>query len=98
MIVSYKNKGTKDIAEGANSKGARNLLPVSLHQNARKKLAFIDSIGGIFDLRSAPGGYGWKILTGDRSGQHSIRINNQYRICFNLSGKECEDVEIVDYH
>jgi len=64
---------------------------------ARRKLLMLDAAGSIEDLRAPPGNR-LEALRGDRRGQHSIRINDQFRICFSWSGSGPADVEIVDYH
>ena len=97
-IRSYRDEASRDIALGSFSKQARGRLPPSLHKQARKKFAFLDAANSLVDFRTAPTGYAWKVLTGDRRGQHSIRINDQYRICFQFDGKDCYNVEVTDYH
>ncbi len=96
-IKSYKDKGSRDIAKGDASKEARRSLPVHLHSSARRKFAFIDAATSVQDLKSRPG-LNFHQLTGDRIGQSAIRINDQYRICFLWNGKDCELIEITDYH
>jgi proteic killer suppression protein len=64
---------------------------------ARRKLLMLDAAGSIEDLRTPPGNR-LEALRGDRRGQHSIRINDQFRICFSWSGSGPADVEIVEYH
>jgi len=64
---------------------------------AERKMQFLDSANAIGDLRSPPGNRLEK-LAGNRTGQYSIRINDQYRICFRWTDGEAQDVEIVDYH
>ena len=97
MIIGFTSVGTRDIAMGENTKAARKVLPVNLTRNARAKLAAIDGATSLEDLRNAPG---WRLetLLGDRAGQFSLRINQQYRICFLWTGTDAEMVEIVDYH
>ena len=77
-----------------------NRLPVARFVNiaivARRKLEQLDWAGALNDLRVPPGNR-LEALRGDRAGQHSIRINDQYRLCFRWRGG-AEDVEIVDYH
>ena len=96
-IQSYRDDGTRDVAESINSKTARRSLPVELHQTARRRLAAIDGMTSIADLLLFPG---WRLeqLKGNRLGQYSIRVNDQYRICFRWDGVNAEDVEITDYH
>jgi toxin HigB-1 len=71
-------------------------LPVELHDKAARKL---DQLSAAVSLRSLSlPGLRLEVLKGDRQGQHSIRINNQYRVCFQWTSDGPEDVEIVDYH
>lgn len=97
VIISYRNKATRDIAIGVDSKEARKLLPSTLHESARRRLAFLAAIESTADLRSRVG-LGFHSLRGNRKGQWAIWINSQYRICFVLKGKDIELVEIIDYH
>lgn len=97
MIRSFKNQGTEDIFNGVNSKFARRTCPQSIWRIASRKLDQLDSAESLFELRLPPGNQ-LETLSGDRAGQHSIRINNQYRICFVWRNKEPDEVEIVDYH
>ena len=66
-------------------------------RSALKKLLLLDAADSVQDLRSPPGNHLEK-LTGDRKDQHSIRINNQWRVCFRWKSGHAADVEIVDYH
>jgi proteic killer suppression protein len=68
-----------------------------IERQARRKLLLLDGAGALNDLRSPPGNR-LEALKGDRRGQHSIRINDQWRICFVRRNDGAEDVEIVDYH
>lgn len=97
MLESFKQAGTEDIFNGINSKAARKVCPESIWRVARRKLDQIDSVTTIEEL-SVPPGNRLEQLTGDRDGQYSIRINDQYRICFIWSELGAEEVEIVDYH
>jgi proteic killer suppression protein len=97
MIVAFKNKGTEDIFNGKNTKAARKTCQESLWKIAARKLDQLDSVALLDELRIPPGNC-LEALGGDRSGQHSIRINDQYRICFKWSESGPEQVEIVDYH
>jgi len=97
MIKSFNGRGTEDIFNGVNSKTGRRTCPPSLWKIATRKLDQLDSIRFLDELRIPPGNR-LERLTGDREGQFSIRINNQYRICFNWSETGPEQVEIVDYH
>lgn len=97
VIQSFKNIGTEDIYNGRNSADARRLLPRSLWTVAARKLDQIDAAVVLDDLRVPPGNR-LEALKADRTGQHSIRINDQYRICFRWSEPGAKEVEIVDYH
>ncbi len=97
MIHSFATKPTEDIYYDNKSKRARNLLPTKLWQLAHRKLDMLDAAVELKDLRSPPGNK-LETLKGDRKGQHSIRINDQYRICFTWHKGQAEDIEIVDYH
>ncbi len=96
-IKSFANSGSRDIGEGINTKAARGVLPKQLHPKAAILCAVIAAARKLEDL-SLSRSWCLERLKGDRSGQHSIRINNQYRICFLWTGQDAEDVEIVDYH
>lgn len=97
MIRSFKSSGTEDLFFGRTTKAARKSLPSSLLRQASKKLDALDSAAVPDDLRIPPGNR-LEALKGDRKGQHSIRINDQYRICFRWTDSGPEDVEVVDYH
>lgn len=96
-IRSYRDKGTRDIAAGASSKAARRTLPVELHEVARRRLAFLSAAQSLQDL-AVRSGLNLHELGGDRRGQHAIRINDQYRVCFIWTAGNAEKVEITDYH
>ena len=97
MIVSFRNVGTEDIFDGNNSREARRLSPQRLWKVAGRKLEQLDSATALDDLRVPPGNR-LEALDRDREGQHSIRINDQYRICFLWTELGAAEVEIVDYH
>ena len=97
MIRSFRNKATEDIFNGVNSKNARNLCPQTLWRVAFRKFDQLDSVEVLDDLRIPPGNR-LESLKGDREGQHSIRINDQYRICFIWTETGPNEAEIVDYH
>lgn len=97
MIVSLKNQATEDIFNGQTTKQVRIICPVSLMSVASRKLDQLDSVKTLEELRIPPGNR-LEALTGDRKGQWSIRVNNQYRICFKWSENDPEDVEFTDYH
>ena len=97
MIRSFKDPGTEDIFYGKNSKAARRTCPQQLWKVAARKLDQLDSVSALHQLGIPPGNQ-LEPLTGDREGQYSIRINEQYRICFVWADGEPDEVEIVDYH
>jgi proteic killer suppression protein len=96
-IRSFKNKGAEDINYGKASKEANKILPKELHRKAQIKLARLGAVTSMSDLQEIRGNR-FKKLKGDRKGQYSIRINNQYRICFKWENENAFEVEIVDYH
>ena len=96
MIRSFKDKSTYEIARGDGSKRTRRTLPIELHTRARRLIAEIDFAADLTDL--ARPGNRLHALTGNRRGQHSISINDQFRICFRWKEGEVFDVEITDYH
>jgi toxin HigB-1 len=96
-IRAYRDRGTRDIAAGINSKPARRSLPRDLHDLGRRRLAFLAAVPSLDDLRVRPG-FNLHALHGARRGQHSIRINEQYRVCFIWKDGDADDVEITDYH
>ncbi len=93
MIRSFKTKATEAVFHGHCPKG----FPGDLVRVARRKLAIVDAAATLDDLRSPPGNR-LDALLGDRRGQHSIRVNDQWRICFVWSDGGADEVEIVDYH
>ncbi|HBE20830.1 MAG TPA: plasmid maintenance system killer protein [Cyanobacteria bacterium UBA11149] len=96
-IRNFYNKATEDINYGQASKVALKLLPQELHRKAQIKLARLGAASSIQDLRELRGNR-LEALQGDRKGKYSIRINDQYRICFRWEQDQAFDVEIVDYH
>lgn len=97
MILSFKDAGTEAVFNGENSREAHRACPQSLWRVAVRKLEQLDSVVMIDELRVPPGNR-LEVLSGDRSGQLSIRINDQYRICFIWTESGPDEVEIVDYH
>ncbi len=92
MILSFKNKRTRQLWEGESLR-----LDTALQRKAQLKLRYIHLAHEVSDLRSPPGNR-LETLGGNRKGQHSIRVNQQYRICFRWTSNGAEDVEFVDYH
>lgn len=93
MIRSFRDRETKKIWHGERSRR----LPGDIQDVALRKLRQLNRSMTLDDLRIPPGN-GLEALTKDRRGQHSIRINQQWRVCFRWSEGGCEDVEICDYH
>lgn len=92
MIVSFKDADTERLAHGIRVRRF-----VSIETVARRKLRQLEIAGVLDDLRVPPGNR-LEALKGDRAGQHSIRVNDRFRICFRWTQAGPEDVEIVDYH
>ncbi len=97
MIISFKDEATEDIFNGVNTRIARKACPQTLWRIASRKLDQIDSVRELDELKIPPGNRLEK-LSGDRKGECSIRINEQYRICFNWGDAGPSNVEITDYH
>ncbi|HXB23595.1 MAG TPA: type II toxin-antitoxin system RelE/ParE family toxin [Gemmatimonadaceae bacterium] len=97
MIQSFSDDATADLFNGKASAAARRTCPVDLWSVARRKLDQLNAAVTLGSLRFPPGNR-LEALRGDRDGQHSIRINQQYRICFVWTDSGPEDVEITDYH
>ena len=97
MIRAFRDAGTEDVFNGRNTRQARKACPSSLWAVAVRKLEQLDSAEVLEDLRIPPGNR-LEALAGDRKGQHSVRINDQYRICFFWTAAGPDEVEIVDYH
>ena len=97
MIQSFANQATEDVFNGISTKAARSVCPRNLWKIAGRKLDQTDSVGSLNELRVPPGNR-LERLSGDRKGQFSIRINDQYRICFRWTTQGPSEVEIVDYH
>jgi proteic killer suppression protein len=93
MIKSFVDKETEKVFNGEFSKK----LPTDIQMTARRKLIYLDEADGLLDLRAPPGNR-LEALKGNRIGQHSIRINDQWRICFRWKQPDAYDVEITDYH
>jgi len=96
-IQNFKTKGTEDINYGRVTKEALRTLPMETHRRAQIKLARLGAVTSMQDLQEIRGNR-FEKLKGERQGQYSIRINDQYRICFKWEKKNAIDVEIVDYH
>ena len=93
MIASFRDDETKNVFEGKRS----SRLPPTIHRSAMRKLWMLDAAVEIADLRVPPGNHLEK-LAGRRAGQYSIRINDQWRICFRWESGNAHHVEVTDYH
>ncbi|MBC9868724.1 MAG: type II toxin-antitoxin system RelE/ParE family toxin [Opitutae bacterium] len=93
MITSYGNRETQAVAERRRVRG----LSLDLQRRAQAKLMILNNARDLSDLRVPPGNR-LEALSGDRTGQYSIRINEQWRICIVWDDGDAADVEIVDYH
>lgn len=93
MILGFRDGETQRVFEGERSRR----LPPSIQPAARQKLLQLDEAELLLDLRNPPGNR-LERLSGNRAGQHSIRINDQWRICFEWSNGHAYEVEIIDYH
>lgn len=93
MIRSFRDKRSAAIFAGTVPK----LFPPEIADAAARKLDALDQATALNELRSPPGNR-LEALKGDRAGQHSIRVNAKWRICFVWTGTDAEQVEIVDYH
>jgi proteic killer suppression protein len=91
MIRSFACKETERLFNDESSRR----LPTQIQRMARRKLLLLHQARRLDDLRAPPGNR-LEALRGNRAGQHSIRINNQWRICFRWQGEDASDVEIVD--
>lgn len=92
MIRTFADKNTEALFNGVR---VRRL--VNIEKPARRKLEYLDAAAVLEDLRVPPGNR-LEALKGDRSGQHSIRVNDQFRTCFRWANGDACDVEICDYH
>ena len=93
MIRTYVDKEAERIAAGEVSRR----LPSDIQRVARRKLRMLDNAASLEDLRIPPANR-LEALKGNRKGQHSIRINDQWRVCFRWKNGDAFEVEIVDYH
>jgi len=97
VIRSFAAAGTEDVFNGRNTKDARKTCPRDLWRVAARKLEQLDSVTQLEELRIPPGNR-LEALSRDRKEQFSIRINEQYRVCFLWTDDGPDAVEIVDYH
>ena len=93
MIRSFRDRETEKVFDRERSRK----LPSDLHRRAHRKLLLLDAAESVEDLRVPPGNR-LERISGDRARQHSIRINERWRICFEWSRGDASEVEITDYH
>ena len=93
MIRNFRSKTSEAVFNGESPKG----FPANLVKVARRKLRYLNAAANLGDLMSPPGNR-LEALAGNRKGQHAIRINDQFRVCFVWTTEGPADVEIVDYH
>jgi len=93
VIRNFRDKTAEAVFNGESPKG----FPADLVKVARRKLRYLNAANDLDDLRSPPGNR-LEALAGDRKGQYSIRINDQFRACFVWTAQGPAEVEIVDYH
>ncbi|MGH8233400.1 MAG: type II toxin-antitoxin system RelE/ParE family toxin [Rhodanobacteraceae bacterium] len=92
MIKTFADKDTEALFSGVRVRRF-----VNIENPARRKLEYLDAAGVLEDLRVPPGNR-LEALKGDRVGQHSIRVNDQFRVCFRWQDGDAYGVEICDYH
>jgi toxin HigB-1 len=97
MIQSVRDQGIRDVFDSTRSKRASKTCPPDLGSVARRKLDQLNQADVLEDLRSPPKNR-LEALKRGRTGQHSIRINDQFRVCFRWTSAGPEEVEIADYH
>ena len=93
MIKGFADKETEKLFRGRKSKA----VPPRVRERALSKLLVLNAAADVADLRAPPGNRLEK-LRGDREGQWSVRVNQQFRVCFSFEGGDAYDVEITDYH
>ena len=93
VIHSVADKPTEAVWRGQRPRQ----LPSTIHRTALRKLTQLEAASQISELRLPPGNH-LELLKGDRAGQWSIQVNDQYRICFKWDGQNAHNVEITDYH
>lgn len=97
MIQAFRDRATESVFNGKSSKAALRVCPAELWKTGQRKLDQLDSVVILDELRIPPDNH-LEALSGDRTGQYSIRINRQYRICFIWTPSGPAEMEIVDYH
>ena len=97
MIVSFADAGTEDVFQGRDTRAARRACPAKLWPIVQRKLDQLNAAVSLGSLRVPPGNR-LEALKGNRAGRFSIRVNDQFRICFGWTKAGPSDVEIADYH
>lgn len=97
VILDFADRATEDIFNGINTRAARRACPERLWKVAQRRLDMLNQAASLSDLMAPPGNR-LERLQGDRAGLYSIRINEQYRICFDWTYRGPASVEITDYH
>jgi toxin HigB-1 len=97
VIRSFADAATEDLFNGVDSRRARRACPVSLWPVARRMLTQLNRVQSLQELAVPPGNR-LERLRGDREGQRSIRVNDQYRVCFRWEDGYADEVEVTDYH
>jgi proteic killer suppression protein len=97
VIRSFADEATADLFNGVDNRRARRVCPSTLWSVVARKLTQLNRVRELGELAVPPGNR-LEALKGARRGQHSIRINDQYRICFRWEDGHAEDVEVTDYH
>lgn len=97
MIRSFADQATADIFNGVKSSRARRICPATLWPIARRKLTQLNRVRDLHELAIPPGNR-LERLVGDRVGQYSIRINEQYRVCFFWENGYADKIKVTDYH
>lgn len=97
MIRTFADAATEDLFNGVDSRRARAVCPEMLWPVVRRKLTQLNRVRDLRELAIPPGNR-LERLRGDREGQHSIRINQQYRVCFQWENGYADQVEVADYH
>jgi toxin HigB-1 len=97
VIRSWADGATEDLFNGTDSRRARRTCPVALWPIARRKLDQLNRASSLNELKLPPGNR-LERLRGDRAGQYSIRVNEQYRVCFRWENGYADKVQVTDYH
>jgi proteic killer suppression protein len=97
VIRSFADPATEDLFNGVDSKRARNRCPLSLWSVVSRKMTQLNRVRELRELAVPPGNR-LEALHGSRKGQYSIRVNEQFRICFRWENGYVDDVEVTDYH